>query len=640
MPDVILKVDTAVVVPVNVMPLLDDTDFKTIEAAIAYNASGLDLRWNFVSTAGVCSSTAVTPTTSGSYDWTHLGDGMYSIEIPASGGGSINNDTEGYGWFTGVITGVLPFRGPIIGFAPAKVVDSLWVGSDNLEVDTVQVAGTSQTAKDVGAAVPAAVPGAAGGLLIAGSNAATTVAAFTVTNNVAIGGTTAFTGNVVYADGVTIAAPSTANRPGLTITGNGAGAGVTIAAGATGVGVNVSTTDGHGLVIAATGNSRHGINVTGGTGGTSDGFKITAGTGGVALRTNITGDITGTLATVTTLTNLPAITANWLTATGIAADAITAAKLASDVGAEIADAVWDELASEHQIVDSFGEAYSAGVIDAGTAQAGGASSITLQAGAPSTNLAGAIVRLNSGPGKGESAIISAYDTSTKVATILGTWLTQPTTSTKYIVERATTTPLVTVTTAGITTASFATGAIDAAALAADAGTEIGAAVWASGTRVLTAGTNIVLAKGTGITGFNDLDTAGVATAVWNAATGSYGTTNSYGALIETNLDAMVSTRSTFAGGAVASVTAPVTVGTITDKTGYKLASDGVDAVVIEAGANLRQAMSGIFAAECGRLSGAATNTVVILGAGTAITRIQATVDPDGNRTAVILSLPA
>jgi hypothetical protein len=38
-------------------------------------------------------------------------------------------------------------------------------------------------------------------------------------------------------------------------------------------------------------------------------------------------------------------------------------------------------------------------------------------------------------------------------------------------------------------------------------------VWAVGTRVLTAGTNIALAKGTGVTGFNDLSAADVRTAV-------------------------------------------------------------------------------------------------------------------------------
>ena len=53
-----------------------------------------------------------------------------------------------------------------------------------------------------------------------------------------------------------------------------------------------------------------------------------------------TGITAGTITTVTNLTNLPAITAGWLTATGIAADAITAAKVAADVGTEIGTAVW------------------------------------------------------------------------------------------------------------------------------------------------------------------------------------------------------------------------------------------------------------------------------------------------------------
>lgn len=50
---------------------------------------------------------------------------------------------------------------------------------------------------------------------------------------------------------------------------------------------------------------------------------------------------------------------------------------------------------------------------------------------------------------------------------------------------------------------LAANSVTAAALAADAGTEIGTAVWATPTRLLTAGTNIALAKGTGVTGFND-----------------------------------------------------------------------------------------------------------------------------------------
>lgn len=75
--------------------------------------------------------------------------------------------------------------------------------------------------------------------------------------------------------------------------------------------------------------------------------------------------------------------------------------------------------------------------------------------------------------------------------------------------------------------AMAADVLTAAATAADFGTEIGAAVWASATRRLSDGTNIVLAKGTGVTGFNDLDAAGVRAAVGLAA-----------ANLDTQLDAM------------------------------------------------------------------------------------------------------
>jgi hypothetical protein len=144
MPDIYFDVDTAIAeCPVNIMPLLDDTDFKTRETAVAYNAAGMDLVWNFVTSAGAFTQTAVTPTTSGNYDWTHQGDGMYTIEITASGGASINNDTEGYGWFTGVATGVLPWRGPIIGFRAAALNDALCDGGDVLDTSVTQWNGTN-----------------------------------------------------------------------------------------------------------------------------------------------------------------------------------------------------------------------------------------------------------------------------------------------------------------------------------------------------------------------------------------------------------------------------------------------------------------------------------------------------------------
>jgi len=154
MPDIYFDVDTALSeVPVNIFPLTDDTDFKTRETGITYNHAGMDLVWNFVTTAGSYTQTAVTPTTSGVYDWTNQGDGMYSIEIPASGGASINNDTEGFGWFTGICTGVLSWRSPIYGFRAAAINNALIDGGDLLDVNVTHITDTTQTGRDLGASV-------------------------------------------------------------------------------------------------------------------------------------------------------------------------------------------------------------------------------------------------------------------------------------------------------------------------------------------------------------------------------------------------------------------------------------------------------------------------------------------------------
>ena len=113
-----------------------------------------------------------------------------------------------------------------------------------------------------------------------------------------------------------------------------------------------------------------------------------------------------------------------------------------------------------------------------------------------------------------------------------------------------------------------------------------------------------------------------------------------GSILGQNLDARVSTRSTYAGGVVAGVTAPVTVGTISDKTGYSLAASGLDAITVEAGVNARQALAPILAASAGVVAGAGTGVVVIKGGNASITRITATTDNAGNRSSVALTLPA
>ncbi|MBE9485451.1 MAG: hypothetical protein IMY74_11420 [Bacteroidetes bacterium] len=138
MSEIWMDVDIAITIPVNKVPLVALSDGYTIDETIAYNESGMDLNWNFVTTAGVMTQTNVVPTTAGDYDWTHIGNGMYKIEMTASGGASADNDTEGFGWFSGKADAILPFSGPIIGFRADALNNALIDGGDNLDINVVQ----------------------------------------------------------------------------------------------------------------------------------------------------------------------------------------------------------------------------------------------------------------------------------------------------------------------------------------------------------------------------------------------------------------------------------------------------------------------------------------------------------------------
>jgi hypothetical protein len=85
----------------------------------------------------------------------------------------------------------------------------------------------------------------------------------------------------------------------------------------------------------------------------------------------------------------------------------------------------------------------------------------------------------------------------------------------------------------VTVGSIVNGAIAAATFAANALD----AVWSTATRLLTAGTNIALAKGTGVTGFNDLSAAEV-NAEADTALADVGLTGT----ITGRIDAAISTR--------------------------------------------------------------------------------------------------
>jgi hypothetical protein len=136
------------------------------------------------------------------------------------------------------------------------------------------------------------------------------------------------------------------------------------------------------------------------------------------------------------------------------------------------------------------------------------------------------------------------------------------------------------------------------------------AVWSTAARLLTAGTNIVLAKGVGVTGFNDLAAADVRTAV---------------GLASANLDTQIATLLP-----TASYTAPPTAA--------QNATQLLDqAAGVETGLTVRQQLRLAAAALFGKASGLATATVVMRDTNDTVNRITATVDVSGDRTAVTLN---
>ena len=135
-------VDTAVVMVVG--PCIDDTDFKSLEEAIAYNAAGMDVSLIVEKTDGTTAVTAITLTTGGTSDWTHKDGGYYEIEITAA-----QNAEEGIAYVRGVCTGVLPFESAHYNIVKTNIYDSWIKGTDVLQTDVTQLLGTAWLAPTV-----------------------------------------------------------------------------------------------------------------------------------------------------------------------------------------------------------------------------------------------------------------------------------------------------------------------------------------------------------------------------------------------------------------------------------------------------------------------------------------------------------
>lgn len=101
--------------------------------------------------------------------------------------------------------------------------------------------------------------------------------------------------------------------------------------------------------------------------------------------------------------------------------------------ADVADAVWDEAASGHATSGTFGQRLQS--IRTGTAQAGAAGTITLDAGASAVTdfYKNALIFLTEGTGASQCRTISSYAGDTKVANITPNWATTPDTDSVFVV---------------------------------------------------------------------------------------------------------------------------------------------------------------------------------------------------------------
>ncbi len=166
-------------------------------------------------------------------------------------------------------------------------------------------------------------------------------------------------------------------------------------------------------------------------------------------------------------TKVASVDANWKTnpdsTSGFLIFAFHQPVAATPTAADIADAVWDEdVDTSHQTAGSAGKklddagaaadpwstalpgAYAQGSAGhilghqrarAGTAQAGAAGTITLDAGASSSDdfYNNSIVQIVAGAGAGQSRILADYTGATKVAAVNGNWVTNPDSTSVFVV---------------------------------------------------------------------------------------------------------------------------------------------------------------------------------------------------------------
>lgn len=305
----------------------------------------------------------------------------------------------------------------------------------------------------VGTQIPNATAGASGGVLISGANSGTTtLGALTITGAMSINGT----GNVA--------------QTGDNYARLGAPAGASVSADIAAAKVDTSAikakTD---FLPSATAGAAGGVFIAGSNAATSITTALTANIIG-----NVTGNVSGSVGSVTGA--VASVTGN-VGGNVVGSVASVTARVTANT---------DQLAGQ-TVTAAAGVTFPSSVASPTNITAGTITTVTNLTNAPTAGDFTATMKASIGTAVAASAVASV--TGNVGGNVTGS--------------------VGSVASGGITATSIAADAIGASELAADAVTEIAAGVWAAATRTLSAGTNIVLAKGVGITGFNDLSAAAV-----------------------------------------------------------------------------------------------------------------------------------
>lgn len=305
------------------------------------------------------------------------------------------------------------------------------------------------------------------------------------------------------------------------------------------------------------------------------------------------------------------------------------------------------------------------LVDQGQAQNGTATTITLRSyasGVNDTYLCNQVVII-AGTGRGQCRLIGGYVGATKVATICGdNWVTTPDATSTYVLL-----PYGTTCTSCMSTHALAQVNTECDTALTDydpptdtemvaAFTEIKGGTWAAGTDTLEHIRN----KETDI----ETDTAEIGTPAGASIAADLVTIDNFVDELESRLTAAragyldelaaanlptdiadIPTVAEFNARTIAAAAYfdpavdTVTVGTNSDKTGYALTAAGIDSIideVIEGTLTLRQILRLLLSALAEKSSGGGTATIIFRDHADLKARITATVDANGNRTAVAL----